>query len=431
MSCCEVKKPDTKVNKDYVSAIKKYVQEVVIESKEDYQHVTLRDKINKSNYDYAVWLDFKIKHANKIGYSNKSSEEMLNDALKEIADWIELLVKPRVLNAPTSLFDDGTELLTLPESPGPEGNWNKYSRETERVNKENLKRQHSFFELCKLHNRWFSYSNIDWTPHLPSNDELIQMIKDGIAFAENKGGGRFENIWWDNSHNYIPRGGELSDRELKERIRHMLRVFLLPYKKYAYNSYDMSYQSHVIDEAMHYRYYYDSDKINIASWENEEDFPKYNIYTEDFLLWIRKFYNVKKVEIISDENILKKNMVSLFSRLDYDFESELKKIKSVKEFKAHVKANTNYKDGCSGSGISQDGFNAWFDLDNPKNTIVIKQSVKERLELGRSIENLKFTDETKEKVYVWHLSFDQFLEKAFDIYKVSHEQLSLFDFIAA
>ena len=60
MSCCTIKE-DIKTSKHLID-LRKEFDEVLIEKKEEYQLVTLRDRANKNNYDWIVWLQFKVEY---------------------------------------------------------------------------------------------------------------------------------------------------------------------------------------------------------------------------------------------------------------------------------------------------------------------------------------------------------------------------------
>ena len=449
MSCCTIEK-EIKVPVKKIELLKKHFDEVLLQKKEDYQLLTLRDKSPKVNYDWIVYLQVKIpykKHNSHGGTSEKYVEGVVNPIL----DYIDLLKEECGIGKPKtmSLFGDEDEEESLPKTPQEDKDisWDKYHKEGERIKKNRLMKKYSFFELCNFESSWYVYRENwvvnSWIKQLPKNNkEMIELVKDAIIKGDTSkdGYGRFDDFWWDNESGYITRGDSLSDYELFDRAISLVRLYLVPYKEYMHANVDMSYSVWEIEEQTDYRFWFDRSKINGHSWLKCD--IQYNLNDEDFISWLREYFNIAKKEVISDEEILKLNIKSTFQSAfgyedpDFDIYKEIDNAKDLKEFKSIALKNKS-KSACGKSGCSIDGFHGDINLHGSvkKQCIEITQSKKQRKELGRSIDGLKDYDSIyyKEYVIVYDLNFLEVLEKAYDFFKkdTKPKQTSLFDFLAA
>ena len=450
MSCCVIEKPLKGPIKE-VELLKKHFDEVLLEKKEDYQLLTLRDKSPKVNYDWVVYLQVKIPYRDHNSHNGTTDEKYIEGVAGSILDYVELLKegygtgKPKTM----SLFGDEDEEESLPKTPQEDKDisWDKYYKEEKRIKKNRLTKKYSFFELCNFEFSWYVYRDKwltdKWIAQLPKNNkEMIELVKEAIvkATTSKEGYGRFEEFWWDDSHNYICRDDELSDIELMARAKQLIRLYLVPYKEYMHVNVDMSYSAWEIEEQTDYRFWFDGRKINGQSWLKCD--IEYDLDDEDFISWLREHFNIAKKEVISDEEILKLNIKSTFQSAfgyedpDFDIYRELNDAKDLKEFKSIALKNKS-KSACGKSGCSLDGFHANINLHGSakKTCIEITQSKKQREELKRSIEGLKDYDSAyyKKYVVVYDLSFMEVLEKAYGLFKrdTKPRQTSLFDFLAA
>lgn len=440
MSCCVIEK-NTTSNAKELNELRKHFDEVLIEKKEKYQVLTIRDKANKPNYDYVVWLEIKVSNGYQKGYSKKTDEEMLQKVCRSILDWIDALEKykkPQVKQL--SLFgDDNNELEQEPEMPTDEHGWNSYHKKCEEIRKRNLIKQYSFLDLLDI--EYYVYSGIDWRKFLPSIEEVKELYKQAILKGMHNPG-RYDDFWF-NSPGYLARDGALSDRELKARITSTIRLFLLPFKNYQKGHTDLSYAWHSLDWlTVNYRYYLNGSKLSTNSHHDNDklNLPSYDgVFDDEFLEWVRQTMGIEKTEVISDDDVLRNNIKNFFSRLigyeafeKYDFEHKINTFKNWKQFKADILPLKPESNNGGGSGYSLDGFSGSIYIDG-KGKIEITQDIDERIELGRSIDGLETYDYGNNAVYVFKLSGDEIYKKAFELFnkKVAVKQTSLFDFLAA
>jgi len=443
MSCCTINK-DTSSSTKELNELGKHFDEVILEQKEKYQLLTLRDKCNKLNYDYVVWLEVKVANA-ETNSCTKSSNEKLSGACKGILDWIDILknFEKSDIGKQLSLFeDDENELEEEPAIPnGEDLNLNKYFRDRDKVRKNNLAKQYSFFELFRSTNSWWSYDDNDFTKLLPtSNKEMIELVKSAIirGTSSEKGHEIFDDYSWDDDYNYICRDGALSDRELFKRVIRCVRLYLVPYKQYSYVYYDNSYSAIVHKEKTDYHFLFDGRDIHSSNWMNG-DFPTYNLYDKNFILWMREYFKVDYKEVITDDDILRENLKAFFKFLighdsfeKYNFDKKINTFRDWKQFKADIKYLTPIGHNGGGSGYSIDSFRGGFSIDK-KGKITITQNANERIELGRSIDGLDFCEYEDNDVIVFNLVGDDIYKKAFELFnkKAIVNQTSLFDFMAA
>lgn len=447
-SCTKPKK----VSLSSLEGLKKHFDEVLLERTECCNVLTLRDKANRTNYDWIVWLQVKIPFKNPHTSHGHSDEEYIEGSCKNILNWVDLLKnfdKSEKQNKQLSLFDDGKsdELEPEPEMPkdGSDGKWSRYWKESERVKKNNLKKKYTFFELCDISNSWCSYHEPmvvkSWIDKLPKNNkEMIELVKDAIikGTSSEDGHGRFEEFWWDDCSGYMTRESALSDCEIITRVKHLIRLYLVPYTRYFHVFTDNSFSTWESQTKTDYRFWFDGGKINGSSWLESNELPKYELYDEEFVAWLRNYFNIAHKEVISDDDILRENLKGLFARVynkdersSFELFEEIKKAKNINEFKSKALAHAKLGNG-GGSGYSIDGFSGSYDLFQSKNghVLTIRQSINQRLSLNRKIEGLAI-DRDKD-VIVWKLTFVKALEKAYELFGPQKpRQLDIFDFLAA
>lgn len=445
-SCTKPKK----VSLVSLEGLKKHFDEVLLERTQSCNLLTLRDKANRVNYDWIVWLQVKIPFKGHNSHAGESDEKYIEGVCKNILDWVDLLKNfDKTESKQLSLFDDGSEdvLEKVPEMPksGEERSWSKYHNECERIKKNNLKKKYSFFELCSIANSWHSYNDPSvvqsWIDKLPkSNAEMIELVKDAIikGTSSEKGHGRFEDFWWDDECKWMTRDGALSDFEIIARAKGLVRLYLVPYTRYFHVDTDLSYSSWEFETKKAYRFYFNGREIEGMTWLKSDGLPKYDLYDEEFIAWLRNYFKIPHKDVISDDDILRENLKGLFERAfnkdersKFDVFDELKKAKNVNEFKAKALAHAKLGNG-GGSGYSVDGFRGSYDLFQGKkgHVLTISQSIHQRLSLNRKIEGLAI-DRDKD-VIVWKLTFVQALEKAYELFGPQKpKQLDIFDFLAA
>ena len=99
--------------------------------------------------------------------------------------------------------DNVDELEKEPPSPtgGEDNSWNSYYRKVEKVRKNNLKKQFTFFQLFNDHAASWLYEDIDWRKFLPTQDEFETIFKNIILkYKDNPG--RYEDGWFDDQYNW-------------------------------------------------------------------------------------------------------------------------------------------------------------------------------------------------------------------------------------
>lgn len=447
MSCCTVKTDSPKIA-EKLKELKKHFDEVVIEKKEKYQLLTMRDKAGRADYDYVVWLSLKVSYGyeNQKYHSSKSDDEMLEGVLKSVLDWIDALKNFEKKEKPKQLlfFDDekgDDEFEKEPPTPASDENWGKYYRECERIRKRNAMKQYSFFELLSI--EYYLYSGIDYREMLPSTEETREMYKQAILIGKDDPGRHHKWFWFDSPDYLSPIGG-LSDIELINRLNFSIRLFLLPYKDYKTAYCDDSYNIHLREEKINYRYYLDGETLSMNSVHDvdKRKLPSFkDVFNEDFLLWIRETMNIPVIEAISDEEVLKRNIQLYIERMlwhkseEYDFKNRINTFKDWKHFKADIfkfcKENGIDTNNGGGSGCSMDGYSASCNLWK-KGEIKITQRKETRKKLSRSIDGLKVDEYSNDNFVVFHITGDEIFKKAFEFFnkKETANNLTLFDMIA-
>lgn len=439
MSCCTVQVKKETSNK-YLDILNKHFDEVVIKEEASFTRLTLRDKTIKANYDYIVWLEVKVA-LGSTNSNSKSSSEKLEDAMKSMSHWVEILknFEKSDTGKQMSLFAEDNEDDLEPEPKSPQGgedrSWAKYFRDSERVRRSNLMKQYSFFELFNYVGQWWSYSDTNYVKQLPkTNEDMIELVKKFITGDTSDTIISQEDEWFD-EYEYLTRDGALSDIELYDRFMILLRFDLVPYRSYFHAYVDDSFHLHAHEEGISHRYWLNGSTINGMAWENKE-LPIYDLYDVDFILWLREYFNIPYKDVISDEDILKRNLEGLFCRVygyenpSFDAIEEIKNAKNFKEFKARAIANADLGNG-GGSGYSLDGFRGSYDLFKGRkgNVLTIEQSREQRIALNRNIENLEEAYFKENYVCVYKLKFDECLEQAYKLFKP--KELNLFDLMAA
>ena len=186
---CTVKKQETFSSLKELDTLNKMFDEVILEEKEKYQVLTLRDKANKLNYDYIVWLELKISNDKFNGYSHTSKQDNLKRCLEKLVLWVEILKNSESSSKPKqlSLFGDNEEVEEqLPPMPTGEDSWDNYNKECKKINIKNIKKKYSFFELFDP--EYFIYKGIDYRKSLPSKEEIRELYKKAILDGKDKPG---------------------------------------------------------------------------------------------------------------------------------------------------------------------------------------------------------------------------------------------------
>lgn len=439
MSCCVMDKKTSSSMKE-LDKLSGMFDEVILEKKEKYQLLTLRDKANRANYDYIVWLQLKVQLGNTYQHYNaKSDEDMLIGVLEPLVDWIDLLKgfekfsQPKQLN----LFGESeNDLEPEPELPDNDRGWATYFKKQDEVKKRNLKKQYTFFEL--FHPTYYLYSGIDYRKQLPSLEETRELYKKAILKGKDNPG-RYDEFWWDNPRYIINHDG-LSDIELKDRLS-SIRLFLVPYWDYGYVWTDNSYTARELGNCIRYRYYLDGTKLT-PSGDHDNDtisnLPSYeDLFNSEFLEWVRTTLNIPQKDAISDEDILKENLKCFFNFLlwyesdNYDYLHKINTCKDWKHFKSDITSFLKEKGvdaNGGGSGYSLDGFIGNISLDK-KGEVRIEQHCKIREELNRDVD-LEVND--YDRYIVYRLVGDEIYKKAFELFnkKEIANQATLFDFAA-
>ena len=443
------KKPDVEIQSQIkgLDELKRKFDIVEIDdSHEKYNLLTCKDIVRRSGtiINYSVWLQLKINKAHEVknNYSTKKdSKTYLEDCLLDLNNWVELLINFDKKNTKQqlSLFEEDNvqELEKEPPSPvnGEDRAWNGYYKKVERVKKNNLLKQYSFFELFDVHSSSWAYTDIDWRKFIPTQDELITMIKNIILkYKDNPG--RYDDGWFDDDTHYITNDGALSDYELFERVMFQTRVHLVPYKSFSRVSLDLSYNSHVFEETIYHRFYLINGKIqNYGGCDyDKQDLPNYNLYNEDFISWLRETLKVPCKEIDSDEEVLKDGIEQFldsflwYGRKEYNWKTKIRNFKDWKSFKndylGFMKMK-NINNNGSSSLLASDGYRGTLNYYSNKYGITILQDKKLRMKLNREIIPTDYNDES----LVYELKGDEVFKKAYELFGSSIKQLSLLDFM--
>ena len=443
------KKPDINIASPIkgLDDLKKFFDVVEIdESNEKYNLLTCKDIVRRSGtvIKYNVWLQLKINKSHQKSFQYeaiKDSKTYIEECLVDINNWIELLLnfEKKNTNQQLSLFEEDNviELEKEPESPrgGEDNTWNSYQRKTEKVRKNNLKKLFSFFDLFNDHSSSWLYTDIDWRKFLPTQDEVISMFKEIITkYKVNPG--RYDDGWFDDESHWITRDGPLSDFELFERVMFQTRLHIVPYKHFSRVNVDLSYGHTVFEDSIDYRFYFINGKLKQYSScdYDKKDLPKYKLYNDEFISWLRETFNVPNKEIDSDEEVLKSGIVQFLDKIlwygkdEYNWKSKIKSFKEWKSFKndliSFIKMkNINCNGGCS--LIAEDGYRGSLDYFSSKYSITIYQNRKLREKLNREITTCCYSNES----LVFEIKGDEIFKKAFEFFGSNIKQLSLLDFM--
>lgn len=443
------KKPDVEIQSQIkgLDELKRKFDIVEIDdSHEKYNLLTCKDIVRRGGtiINFSVWLQLKINKAHEVknNYSTrKDSKTYLEDCLLDLNNWVELLInfEKNNTNQQLSLFEEDNvqELEKEPPSPvnGEDRAWNGYFKKVERVKKNNLLKQYSFFELFDVHSSSWAYTDIDWRIFIPTQDELTTMIKNIILkYKDNPG--RYDDGWFDDDTHYITRDGALSDYELFERVMFQTRVHLVPYKSFSRVSIDLSYSSHVFEETINHRFYLINGEIkNYGGCDyDKQDLPNYNLYNEDFISWLRETLKVPCKEIDSDEEVLKDGIEQFldsylwYGRKEYNWKTKIKNFKDWKSFKNDYLGfmkTKNINNNGSSSLLASDGYRGSLNYYSNKYGITILQDKKLRMKLNREIIPTDYNDDS----LVYELKGDEVFKKAYELFGSSIKQLSLLDFM--
>lgn len=415
------------------------------ENNEKYNLLTCKDLVKRfgSNIDYSVWIQLKISkgHTKNTNYGTpKDSKSYLEDCLLDLNNWVELLINFDKNNSKQqlSLFEEDNvlELEKEPVSPrgGEDNDWNGYFKKVEKVRKNNLLKQYSFFELFNDHSSSWLYTDIDWRKFIPSQNEIVTMFKNTILKYKDKPG-RYEDGWFDDTSKWITRDGALSDFELFERVRFQLRLYLVPYKSFGHVITDLSFNHSYFEESIEYRFYLNNGKLeSYGSYDYDKtDLPIYDLNNEEFVSWLRKTLDVPTKEIDSDDEVLNNgieqflNSFLWYGREEYNWKTRIKNFKDWKSFKNDFfsfKKMKNIDNNGSSSLIASDGYRGSLNYDKNKYGITILQDKKLREELNRKIIPTDYNDDS----LVIELKGDEVFKKAFELFG-SVKQVSLLDFM--
>lgn len=414
------------------------------ESHERYNVLTCKDLVRKSSsqIQYCVWLQLKINKKFEIKSEHyvtiKDSKDYLESCINSINDWSEKLLNFENKNQQLSLFEEyNTELEKEPESPkgGEDNAWSSYSKKLDRVRKNNLMKQYSFFELFNDHSSYWLYKDIDFRKLLPSYNETIQMIKDLIIkYKDNPG--RYKDGWFDDEYDWIKRDGALSDLELFTRVMFETRLYLVPYKEYFRVSTDDSYSKFVFEESISYRFYLSNGKFNYygSSDLDKQELPQYDFFNKEFVAWLRETFNVEYKEIDSDVEVLESALIQFFNgylwygKDEYNWQEKIKCFKDWKAFKTdffNFKKERNIENNGGSSLNANDGFKGSLCFDKSSYGIEILQRNNIREKIGRE---LKPSHNDYESL-VYKLKGDEVFKKAFELFSSNSKQPTLFDFL--
>ncbi len=424
----------------------KYFDVVELDSSnEKYNLLTCKDKIHKvnTNVKFSVWLQLKIQKndANHEMYNRKSDIEYLESCVNEILNWVDLLKSFEKSNESIqlSLFEEpqsGIILDKLPDSPkqGEDRVWNSYFNTRNKVQRSNLMKQYTFFELFNDSNAYWLYSDIDWRKFLPSKDEVLEELKRVILkYKDNCG--RYDDGWFDDTYDYITGAGALSDYELYRRVMFTTRLFFIKRKSYKHVTTDLSFSSWVHPECIEEIFWFDGRKFNYSrnSDNDKTKLPSFDFFEPSFIDWLRKTLKVPYADYQTDEEVLicevTKFMNSYFSNL-LDWKDEISNSKTSKEFISKINKYfkehaPNFRNG--GSSICQnDGYNGQITYDK-KSEILIRQELTFRKSINREINEISnFGD----NAIIYTLKGNEIYKKAYELHHVEEQvQTDLFDFI--
>ncbi len=339
-------------------------------------------------------------------------------------------------------YIDGIKYFDRQTKEESEKSWTKYWNDMKKYNLKQLEK-FSFFEVCPLFGYSYgTYFDIDFKKHLPkSNKEMIELVKDAIirGTTSEKGHGRFDDFWWDDEYNPMTKNVALSDYEIITRVKQLVRLYLVPYKREKTVSVDLSFNFNIIDREIDYRFYSNGEEISsIGHHWYSIHLPKYDLYDLEFLSWLREYFNIPQKDMATDEEILEEGvLVALKSMLwhgadKYDVVNKIRGFKDWKQFKADLYSfkklhHIDRDGGCCGGSV--DGFSINFQQNNTRPELTIKQDIKARELSGANTEGLQVNN----KYYiVYNLVGDELFKVAFDVLTKGYRptQTNLFDFMS-
>lgn len=429
--------------------LSKYFDIVEIDrSHKKYNLLTCKDRVVKANntIQYSVWLQLKVSKGSSAGTAHyqmeKTCDDKLEDTVSKILPWVDLLInfeENSNSSVQLSLFDEpqkknGIILEKEPESPGT-GNdraWGPYFKKCEQVKINNLKKQYKFFELFE-DTRYHIYRDNDWRKFLPSNDELIEEAK-RIILKYKDNVGRYDDGWFDDEYKYLTRDGALSDYELFYRLRLVIRLYFVPYKRYFHISTDDSYSSWESKEENSHRFWFSGREMNYScsSDYDKNDLPKYDLFQPDFIQWIRDTLNIANKDYITDDEALKSGIEQFMrgNKLMDNWKEIIQECRTDKEFLSRINTYLTDDDYDSRNGgqslCGVDGYNGRISYDKKKSKIELDQDLMIREMLDRDITNVtRFGD-----VNVYILTGKEIYLKAFSLFKKQQsKQKNIFDII--
>ena len=436
-SCKITDDESDKINKKYIAKLEKLFDKVEVKEFSDYQLLTIKDRSPNSSIDWIVWLSAKIniRTVSQNRYNERSTAKYLEGALKIICDFTPLLTKYKDFNKPqqNSLFEDSEEVVLEEEPPTPtdEGgdkSWGKYYNECEKIRKRNIMKQYEFFDVCDFHKSWFSH--LDWLVggknsldnKLPKdNKELLRILKENIiniTREDREAYGRFDEIWWDNSCQYFEVGADYSDLELILRVETICRLYLVPYTRYQSVGVDNSFNLHSYDKKeTDYHFYFDRGEFSsIWGITIKRD---YSLFDQDFIDWLREWFDIGYIEAITDEQAFKDGIAKYYERVteDFDYITAIKKVTTVEEYIKLFNAKDVKKDFLNDAGFSidlDDGYGGMINLHGGKgDEITFYQRRK-----AREILDLKIEDDSDNwKVDLLKLNgVNEIHKKAFELH---------------
>lgn len=418
-------------------------------SNEKYNLLTCKDRIHRvnTNIRFSVWLQLKIqKNVQTLKIIDQwSDNKYIESCINSILNWIDSLKNfdKSSQAIQLSLFDEpqsGIVLEKLPNSPvqGEERAWNKYHNTRDRIQKSNLMKQYTFFELFNDSSSYWLYSDIDWRKFIPSENEVLEELKRVILkYKDNCG--RYDDGWFDDTYDYITGSGSLSDYELYRRVMFTTRLFFLGYIRYKHVSTDLSFSSWIFEESNQSRFWFDGKKLNYScSYDNDKtELPSFDFFNSHFVHWLRETLKVPYADYQTDEEVLNSEVIKFMnsyfpssSSKEFDWKEEISNSKTSKEFISKINKYfkehaTNFRNG--GSSICQnDGYNGQISYDK-KCEILIRQELAFRKSINREINEIS---DFGDNAIIYTLKGNEIYKKAYELHHVEEQvQTDLFDFI--
>ncbi len=438
VSCC-TKKGDCSSQKE-IHSLKKHFDIVEVKDLKRYRLLTLKDKSNHSTVDWVVWLEVKVAYGYKTKYSSKDDDVQLSEICSSILKWVSLLKKeeaPKI--AQLSFFDSPLDDSKLEEEPIFSASMDSkvYMKNLLAVKMRNISKTYSFFDFFDPILHRSAYHDIDYRNFLPnSNEEFIEIVKKAIVAKETTGEDIDSSASWDNEYNYIARNAILSDYEIAHRIKFMIRLFFAPMLKGSLHSCDEFNDVTTPGEHQYYRYWFVNGRTESSSHVDmdKEITSFYDLFDPEFIQWIRDYFNVKKIEPISDEEALKANLLCYFRSCfghEYTPDVDLLECKNWKQFRTIVHSRSSYDRNGGGTGSLKDGFSGQYCCFG-KGKVSVEQPVVDRVRMGRSLKGFEQSDLNDSRVLLYSFAGDEIYQQTFDLFKSDRVlQTSIFDFLVA